>query len=320
MNLLKKILNFLRNVFSKKKSLDVDPTSVKTKVIVGVGTHSLDSWSREKLSELKTVYVRHTLYWSQWQDERYRTEFETNVSAAISEGFKILIVVHWLPNELIATAKENKAEIYQKFSEFVTERVKQFPQIEAWQIWNEVDSGFVGSENVFGWSEEYTPIVRSKMYATQLRIAYSMTKSANPNTLVVSSGLATQETEFVDAIINSKDKICDVIALHCYGFQVVDKFNELSKLYGDRKIEFWCTEFGLEEAVVPVGWDHSREAIDDYHLHALRDTVKADEVTRFFTRMYFHVLRQGGDTSYDLIRVDDSLRPAAVWLQTYQNN
>jgi hypothetical protein len=157
---------------------------------------------------------------------------------------------------------------------------------------------------------------RGRLYGEMLRRAYPKIKAASSRTLVVTAGLASGGEELRDFLLGMGDAPYDVLALHTYGLPVLQVVKEKTAVARPlTRRPLWITEFGLEEAVIPASWDHSRREVDGLHLQAMEQTVEWNDSAGVFDRMYWHVLRQNGDKGYDLVRGDGSLRPAAQWLR-----
>lgn len=298
----------------------LQPAAAQNPHDVGVGSHSLDDSSRRDLRALGVERVRITIYWNIWESsEAYRSTTSAEIEQAAREGLNLLAVVHGQPPRYSFQSREAALEAY---VEFVTSMVARFPQVEAWQLWNEMDVPTF--TDLFGAGGQLDPEAQGRLYGRMLDRTYTAIKRANPTALVVTGGLAGPvDTGFPIGLLQSGARM-DAFAIHAYGFPVslsVEQRGAAARAVLDRfgrsSIELWVTEFGMEEAVVPPGFDRSASAIDRYHLEAWRDPVEWNRRIGLFDRMYGHVLRQDGDRSYDLIRRNGTLRPAAEWLREY---
>jgi hypothetical protein len=283
--------------------------------MLGVGAHLLDERSLALLGELGVRHVRTTLYWHQWHRPAYRAEFAAWIGAAVARGFEPLVVVHGQPRGDYDT----RERVYREFAEFVAARAAQFPEVRAWQLWNEMDVAFT---DVFGASRDHVSLrQRGRNYARMLQLAYPAIKRANPRAVVVTGGIASGIGDgFLQGIYEGAGPF-DVLAIHSYGFPLLFAFRDrglearaIMDAHGDTR-PLWNTEFGMQSAVVPAGWPAGRADIDDYHLGAWRDAATTNEQRAIYERIYGHVLMQDGDVSYDLVRRDGSRRPAFVWLR-----
>jgi hypothetical protein len=285
--------------------------------VVGVGAHQLDARSVAQLRNLGVRRVRHTLYWKRWESEpRYRRDEAEAIRAATRAGFELLVVVHQQPARF---GYRNRTVAYSAYAEFMGVLARAFPDVEAWELWNEMD--VPGFTDVFGAGTGASLRQIGRNYGEMLRLAYPAIKRANPRAIVVTGGMASDpEDGFLQGLLDSGAP-WDALGIHAYGLPVwsavkgrAERAREI--LAGDHR-PLWCTEFGMEEAVIPRAWPRTKADVDQWHLASWRDPIVGNEDLHLYARMYGHVLTQGGDRSYDLIRRDGSLRPAAVWLRGY---
>jgi hypothetical protein len=294
------------------------PTAAAQTPVVGVGAHRLEDSDLQALQGLGVRHVRTTIYWNLWDgDPAYRRRAVAEVRAAARRGLEPLVVVHGEPARF---GYRNRAAGYRAYAAFIEELVRALPEVGAWQLWNEMDVAFT---TLFGASDGVPMRQRGVLYGEMLKLAYPAVKRANPQALVVTGGVASEiRSGFIDGLYDSGAPF-DVLAIHTYGFPVLTAFEArgpeaaaLMRRRG-RVVPLWNTEFGMEAAVVPRDWDRRRPALDGYHLAAWRDPILLNQRERLYARAYGHVLREGGDESYDLVRRNGQLRPAAVWLRDY---
>jgi polysaccharide biosynthesis protein PslG len=295
---------------------------------VGVGSHKLDDASIARLRDLGLRHVRVTLYWGHWvEDPAYRQVATQDLQRALAAGLTPLVVAHGNPWYL---GWERRQEAYREYADFMASLVAQFPQVRYWQLWNEMDQGFT---DIFGADiPGHRPLgvphfQRGRYYAESLALAYPAIKAANPQAVVVAGGIAgpldaSRRDNFLEGMYAGNAQY-DVLAIHSYGFPLLPAFRErgrqarvIMRRHGDTR-PLWNTEFGLESAVVAPGFPATPADIDRYHLDAWRSSVEANARERIYDRIYGHVLQQGGDLSYDLIRSDGSPRPAYSWLRSW---
>lgn len=296
------------------------PIPAQGSAVLGVGTHGLDDTSRQRLLSLGVRAIRTTLYWMDWESSpSYRESISRQIEQAGREGFDLLVVVHGQPARFNFGNRDEAFEAYADFMGFLAAR---FPQVGAWQLWNEMD--VPAFTDLFGARGELSAEAGGRLYGEMLEKAFRAVKRANPRALVVTGGLAGPiDSGFAAGLLRSGAPM-DALAIHTYGFPVVLAVEQrgpaaraLLDRLGRSTTELWVTEFGMEEAVIAPGFDRSPNAIDRYHLEAWRDPVSWNARTGTFDRMYGHVLQQDGDRSFDLIRRNGSLRPAAEWLRDY---
>jgi hypothetical protein len=284
---------------------------------VGIGVHHLDHESVGQVMDLGLRHVRYTLYWSLWSNDAYRKEWERSLNRALEAGLDPLIVVHQAPFGNF----ESRKVVYQAFARFVRARAVQFPQVRAWQLWNEMDVTFT---DLFGAGRpEISLRARGHFYAEMLKLAYPAIKEGNNRALVVTGGIASAvEGGFLDGLYDAGAPY-DVLAIHTYGFPLELAFQprgraarQIMRAHGDNR-PLWNTEFGLEAEVIPANGTLTPAQIDKIHLEAWRTSVEGNAREGFYDRIYGYVLRGGKDLGFDLVRMDGSARPAYRWLRTW---
>jgi hypothetical protein len=295
---------------------------------VGVGTHKLDESSITHLLDLGVRHVRVTLYWNQWEADRgYRRVVAAALDRALAAGLVPLVVVHGNPWNL---GWADRRAAYRAYAAFVAARVAQFPRVRYWQLWNEMDEGFT---DIFGADVHGAGTIvvsrfqRGVYYAESLDLSYPAVKAANPDAVVVTGGIAgpldrRASDNFLEGMYAANARY-DVLAIHSYGFPLWTAFRgrglharEVMRRHGDDR-PLWNTEFGVESGVVAPGWPAAPADIDRYHLDGWRSSVEGNARERIYDRIYGHVLQQGGDLSYDLVRSDGTARPAYSWLRSW---
>ena len=284
---------------------------------VGIVVHHLDRQSVDQVLDLGLRHVRYTLYWSLWDNPLYRQEWEAGLQRAVQAGLDPLIVVHQPP----FGDYRSRETVYRAFARFMQARAAQFPEVRAWQLWNEMDIAFT---DVFGAGRpEISMHERGRLYAEMLQLAYPAIKRGNPSALVVTGGIASSiDGGFLDGLYDAHAPY-DVLAIHTYGFPLVKPFDargsaawRVMEAHGDNR-PLWNTEFGLEPAVIPDSWRLSRGQIDSVQLDAWRSSIEGNERWRTYDRIYGYVLADGQDMGFNLIRLDGSPRPAYQWLKLW---
>src|SRR3954451_4068949 len=152
---------------------------------VGLVVHRLDQRSVAYVVDLGISEIRYTLYWSLWTDPVYRAEWKQGLERAVAAGLDPLVVVHQAPLGDFQTRRQ----VYRAFAEFVADRAEEFPEVTAWQLWNEMDVTFT---DVFGAGHpEVSLRQRGRLYAEMLQLAYPAIKHANPRAGVVAGGITS---------------------------------------------------------------------------------------------------------------------------------
>ncbi len=284
---------------------------------VGVGVHRLDQQSVVHIRDLGVRHIRYTLYWSHWNDPAYRLQWERDLQRALHAGLDPLVVVHQPP----FGDYQQRDLVYQAFAQFMEERAAQFPAVRAWQLWNEMDDAFT---DVFGAGHPEVPFRRrGQLYGQMLKLAYPAIKRGNPDALVVTGGIASPiDGGFLHGLYDS-DAPYDVLAIHTYGYPLALAFGERGRAarrvmaaHGDHR-PLWNTEFGLERAVIPPEPGLLPAQVDRAHLEAWKSCIEANDRRPVYGRIYGHVLMEGNDLGFGLVRVDGSARPAYRWLRSW---
>lgn len=284
---------------------------------VGLGVHQLDQPSVTKVVDLGVRHVRFTLYWSLWDNEIYRGNWERGLARAVNAGLDPLIVVHQPPFGDL----QSHQRVYRAFARFMEARAAQFPEVPAWQLWNEMDVAFT---DVFGAGHsEISMTQRGRLYAEMLATAYPAIKRGNPRALVVTGGIASSmDGGFLAGMYEGKARY-DVLAIHTYGFPLVGPFDarglaarRIMRAHHDNR-PLWNTEFGLEGGVIPSDWRLTPAQIDTAQLIAWRTSIESNDRNRVYDRIYGYVLTEGKDLGFDLVRRDGSQRPTYRWLKSW---
>jgi hypothetical protein len=284
---------------------------------LGIVVHHLDQQTVAQVLDLGLRHIRYTLYWSLWDNPLYRKEWQEGLQRALQAGLDPLIVVHQPPFGDF----HSRETVYRAFARFMQARAAEFPEVRAWQLWNEMDIAFT---DVFGAGRpEISMRQRGRLYAEMLRLAYPAIKRGNPRALVVTGGIASAiDGGFLDGMYEEHAPY-DVLAIHTYGFPLLKPFDSrgsaawrLMEAHGDNR-PLWNTEFGLEPAVIPDSWRLSRGQIDSVQLEAWRTSIEGNERWRTYDRIYGYVLADGKDLGFNLIRLDGSPRPAYQWLKLW---
>lgn len=299
-----------------RAALRLSPSRTAAAFPVGVVTHVIDDDTVALLRALNVRHVRFTLYWNEWAAGRaYRRRFDTALQRAASADLDLLTVVHQPPD----SSYRRRRETHERLAEFMTARVAAYPQVAAWQLYNEADAGFAGLD-VFGARSGLDLTAQGREYAAMLRIVVPAMRATDPDVRVIANPCATGGREWATGVISGGGQNHFYAwSLNCYGFPVPmavrDKVLAFRETIGNDPL--WVTEYGMERAVIAPGWPASTADFERYHLEAWRDTAEWNAAAGEAERLYGYVLRGHGD--FDLVRPDGSLRPAAEWLRRYNS-
>lgn len=250
---------------------------------VGIGIHEITRKSLDLAWAMGMWRVRTTVYLDEWRLNDFQYRFEEQMAA--TRGSSPLLVLHgWSgsDDEYIRICKE----------------VAFWAPHASLQLWNEVDQGFPGSER-FGRSPG--------KYALFLERAYGRIKAEHPEVPIVASGLMAEGVELA-RWVEAVEPFCDVVAVHAYGFPVRERMQRahtIARGCTDKKI--WCTEWGIEKAVLPPGWSTPWE---ETQLDQIKECIATDP----FDRSYLHVLWDGRPESHAIMRPDWTPTATANWL------
>jgi hypothetical protein len=284
---------------------------------IGIGVHQLNRQSVAQVEDLGLRHIRYPLYWSLWDKPDYRREWERGLQQALEAGLDPLVVVHAAP----VGDFHSREVVYRSFAQFMAARVAEFPAVQAWQLWNEMDVGFT---DLFGAGRpEISMRQRGRLYAKMLKLAYPAIKRSNLHALVVTGGVASAvDGGFLDGMYEAHAPY-DVLAIHTYGYPLALAFDSrgatarrIMQKHGDRR-PLWNTEFGLASALIPDTWRLKPAQIDSAQVEAWRTCVESNEQEHLYARIYGYVLTEGKDLGFDLIRADGSPRPAYRWLKSW---
>lgn len=238
-------------------------------MIVGIGTHSLAESELDIIGSLGIQHIRHTAY-------AYLPLDVAGIQHACDLGFKPLIVVHGVePAELDLDA----------WTEWMEEACLQLPDVDAWQIGNEVP--FFGD---------------FATHASYHIAAYEVIKdltSAHVVSMDLSDALRRERLKHLSY---------DARAVHTYEYPCGPQIDRLAtQLQG----EIWITEFGIDKYSIPADhafgsgtWEHVQAS--QWH-EALSTAASAK-----YARAYAYQLRTDEIAEHHgIVRSDDTLRPAA---------
>jgi hypothetical protein len=279
--------------------------------------HRLDAASVGHIRDLGLRHIRYTLYWSLWNDQAYRLQWEHDLARALRAGLDPLVVVHQAP----FGSYRDRERVYRAFAQFMEHQAAQFPGVRAWQLWNEMDESFT---DVFGAGHpEISLRKRGRLYGQMLKLAYPAIKRGNPAALVVTGGIASAiDGGFIQGLYDVMAPY-DVLAIHTYGYPLSLPFVERGRAarrilaaHGDQR-PLWNTEFGLESAIIARPPPLTPAQVDGAQMLAWKSCIEENNRAAVYDRIYGHVLAEGNDLGFGLIRADGSLRPAYRWLRSW---
>lgn len=299
-----------------------------------------------KLKGLGAEWVRWDIDWSAIQSKsskEYNWQGADRVAnTAQSFGIKSLGIITYTPKwaRLSSCNDSNKcrpdnASSFGKFAGEVALRYKD--KIDHFEIWNE--------PNYHGF---WLPTPNVSDYQNILKSSYVQIKAANPNTVVLSGGMAAIGDEngnvspitFISQLYALKsNEFLDAVSLHPYSYpalpaysaswnrwQQIVPIHEMMAANGDINKKIWLTEYGAPTNGSSVGhttlqlnnyvYDH------DYMTEEAQNDLLVSAITEYktysaWTGPFFYYSLQDAGTStdttenfYGLLRYDNSRKQA----------
>ncbi len=202
------------------------------------------------------------------------------------------------------------------FAAYAADLARRYPQIEAWEVWNEPNTSFF-----------WRPAVKADGYATLLKKTYVAVKAANPNAKVILGGLSPGNSpEQLDAVPaagflariyqNGGGAFFDAVAYHAYGVGGLEDWlpyelgmiREVMDGYADTAKPIWITEMGYCTSG-PGSASEERQA------ELVRQARTVLPRFPYVPRAYWYTLRDAGgsadpEKNYGLFRANGSPKPA----------
>jgi hypothetical protein len=202
------------------------------------------------------------------------------------------------------------------FAAYAANLASRYPQIEAWEVWNEPNTSFF-----------WRPAVGVAAYTNLLEKTYLFVKAANPKAKVILGGLSPGNTSsiadstaaaaFLSAIYQAGGGASfDAVAYHAYGTGPLNDWLADALLgiryvmdsNGDIAKPVWITEMGC----YTDGPGSVSEAWQAEYLGQARTFLSQ---IPYIERVYWYTLRDASDSpdpeaSYGLFRADGTPKPA----------
>ncbi len=202
------------------------------------------------------------------------SRLDENVSMASQRGLSILgtlgYAAGWIaaPNAAKAFQGPIDPAKYDKYSEYVQETVRHFPQVLYWEIWNEPDAKMLYFNDPAG-------------FAKILHITHDAIKAANPNAYVVFPGVIFGNEDWVRKVLTDPDNPgknnYDIANVHIRGTiatvrrKATDALS-LFRQYGNPNAPLWITEHGYPAdttAQKDPKYNYGEQAQADYYKESL---------------------------------------------------
>ncbi|MDP2726884.1 MAG: cellulase family glycosylhydrolase, partial [Dehalococcoidia bacterium] len=160
---------------------------------VGYGIIS-EPYRRDTVADLGFTWVKYLVYWKDAQPQRGGSisfdPYDEWVNSARSKGLRVLLRVDDPPSWATGTTAKNAPPLNDSdLAEFMYQMALHFKgRVEAWELWNEPN---------LTWEWGYRRPDPAK-FASMLRAVYPRVKAADPQTLLIASGLSTAGGDFND--------------------------------------------------------------------------------------------------------------------------
>ncbi len=278
--------------------------------VLGITSHILRDDDLRLVRDLGFTHIRGTLISTRWARQTgYAAAMREHVARVTAHGLQLLFVVHNSDGAVFRSMNDPAAAA--AFTAVVESMVRTLPEVEAWQLWNEMD---VWLQAPFG-SGENPPmpaLFTGMNYGRWWRTAYPRLKAVRPESRFVTGATADHSAgrwrDFLRGMVNGGFE-ADAIAFHVYGdwSRTVSRHAEIRKIVGADQ-RFWLTEFNARPG---IGWTPT------YQAESVRGMIEGNARDRLFERIYAYCLETDPkDPWYGLRNPDGSERPLLEWLRS----
>ena len=202
------------------------------------------------------------------------------------------------------------------FAAYAANLAGRYPQIQAWEVWNEQNTSFF-----------WRPAVDVEAYTNLLKKTYRAVKAANPKSTVLMGGLSPGDrsgtadsvkvADFLNQIYQrGGGAFFDAVAYHAYGDGSLDDWLEDALLgiryvmdaNGDVSKPVWITEMGCYT-------NGPGSVSDDWQTEYLNQARNFLARIPYVERVYWYTLRDASistnpEANYGLFRADGTPKPA----------
>jgi polysaccharide biosynthesis protein PslG len=289
-------------------------TPVRAELAIGYNIHAGIGPQIDVLRDMGVNWVRVSINWGdvETQPNVYDWSYtDLVVSDLKARGMKILWILAYPPPFWSSTGDTNGVPDQHAWERYVDAISKRYPQVDAWEIWNEpnLDLFFKGSV----W--QYIDIV--------LKPASPIIRRNAPGSLIAAPGIThilqawpdfwMMQLKWFDAL-----DTFDVVSYHLYAVSNVERFRKglseskflapsvrkVMEVSGLANKPFWLTEYGCD-----INENVGGEAYQAECLVGMAQVMKdLPWVSGWFTYAM-------NDSSWALFRQDGSVRPAAAALK-----
>jgi hypothetical protein len=202
------------------------------------------------------------------------------------------------------------------FADYAANLARRYPQIEAWEVWNEPNVSFF-----------WRPAVSVEAYTSLLKKTYLAVKAANPKAKVILGGLSPGNRNGVADSVPAPDFLnqiyqygggafFDAVTYHAYGEGAIENWlgdglqeiRYLMAVNGDLSKLIWITEMGCyTNGPGSVSEEWQAQYLDEARAFLARST--------YIERVYWYTLQDANNSNdpemnYGLFRADGAPKPA----------
>lgn len=287
---------------------------------IGVMTHFAHGWDLDILPRLAATGVHHVrdeIYWDHVESERGRfvfpPRFERYMTALRNEGIRPLVPLTFENRHYDGGLTPHTEAGFQAYARYCVEVVRHYGnQIQAVEIWNEYNGGFVKGPA----TED-----RVRAYTRMLRSAYPALKRERPDLVVLGGSTAGLPFPYIERLAKAGAlEAMDAFSIHPYRESDPPESLEpaIRRLQGmlarhspKRPIPIWVTELGW--VARPPG-EKSGPGVDEETQAAYLVRSFALLLSVGVERVYWYQLREHGvDVGLGLLRADKGYSPKPAY-------
>lgn len=276
--------------------------------VLGINSHLLRDADLRLIRELGFTHVRSTLISSLWDGNAgYAAAMKEHTARVVDHGLGMLYVVHNAHGKVFRSPDDPVAA--RAFTAIVETMLDALPEVESWQLWNEMDVWFQAPFGT-GHLPPRSGFITGVNYAKWWKDAYTRLKNRRPDALLVTGGVADHPSDRVWSFLRgvaSRGIEADALALHAYGKwdRARVRYFKTREIVGNT-IPIWLTEFSGKPG---SSWT------PEYQAEAVRDVIEGNQASPLFASIYPYCLETDpNDPWYGLRNVDGSPRPLLDWL------
>jgi hypothetical protein len=295
----------------------------------------------DQIVALGATWVRVDIEWGDVQysspNDSNWTDYDTLVNAIAAHHLKTLVIIlftpQWARNPSCGGGAKCPPADPNQFATFASEVAARYKgKVEAYEVWNEPN-------NYNFWATK----TDCDAYTALLKVTYPAIKKADSNAIVVTGGLAPEntdnnnisQTDFLSCVYNDGGKnYFDAVGDHAYTFPTLPSANNtnvwaqmsetnpslrsIMTANGDAKKKIWITEFGTPTDGPDPHWFNT----EAQQAAMVTDSMNLYKTYSWVGPIFWYTLQDGGTSTstsenfFGLVRADGSLKPAYTTLQS----